>query len=106
MDKNFEIKLRTFIRELYYKEYQDIEEDDDIDEITTTGDIQGYSTPYAFADDEEERKKKLKPALRATGYELVKENIDKQDLAFLKQFIRKEVASILRDIWIKRTAWA
>ena len=44
MDKNFEIKLRAFIRELYYKQYRDIEEDDDIDEITTTGDVEGYST--------------------------------------------------------------
>ncbi len=50
-------------------------------------------------------KKKIKPALKAVGYKLVKEDISTQDLDFLKKVIRKEVASILRDIWIKRTSW-
>ena len=98
MDKNFEVKLRQLIADIYYEQL--------LDEITTTGDVEGYSTPHAFSDDEEKRKRKLKPALKAIGYKLVKEDISREDLDFLKKVIRKEVAAILRDIWIKRTSWA
>ncbi len=97
MGNNFEVKLRQLISDIYYEQF--------LDEITTTGDVDGYSTPNAFSDNEEERKKKIKSALKAAGYKLVKEDISTQDLDFLKKVIRKEVASILRDIWIKRTSW-
>ena len=39
MDKVLENKLREFIRKIFQEE---------LEEITTTGDVEGYSTPYAF----------------------------------------------------------
>ncbi len=50
MGNNFEVKLRQLISDIYYEQF--------LDEITTTGDVDGYSTPNAFSDNEEERKKK------------------------------------------------
>ena len=52
MDEKFKKKLKEFIRYLYEKE---------LEEITTTGSADGYSTPFAFADtDEPGRRKKKK----------------------------------------------
>ena len=49
---------------------------EDIDEATTTGNVAGYGTPFAFGDDSEEsKKKKKKNATTSTGYEIV-ENIN------------------------------
>ena len=89
------ITLRTFIRKMY-NEIQD----EDIDEITTTGDIDGYSTPFAFKDDgnDKKRKRKFKSS--------VKEDITREDTKNVNKLIRFEVARIIRDIWIKRTSWA
>ena len=51
MDEKFKKKLKEFIKSLYEKE---------LEEITTTGDVDGYSTPFAFKDDGKGyRKKKL-----------------------------------------------
>ena len=77
----------------------------DLEEISTTADVPGYSTPYAFSKSESDKKKRLKPYLKATGYKLA-EDLDNQDLKQVRDMIRKEVASILRDIWIKRAIWA
>ena len=36
-------------------------DEEGLEEITTTGDVAGYSTPFAFSDNsEEEKKKRLK----------------------------------------------
>jgi len=77
----------------------------DIEEITTTGDVEGYNTPNAFAKNKKKRDKDLEVALRATGFKLAEE-IDKKDVEKIKELIRREVAAILRDIWIKRSTWA
>ena len=76
----------------------------DLGEITTTGDVEGYSTPRAFAKNKKKRNKDLEVALRATGYSLAEE-LDSKDEQSIKKMIRKEVAAILRDIWIKRSIW-
>ena len=88
MKKQLEAQLRDFIKKIY-------EEDKNIEEITVTGDIQGYSTPRAFK--KRKKKKRIKYSMN--------EELTKEDLRDIKGIIRKEVASILRDIWIKRTAW-
>ena len=59
------------------------------EELTTTGDVQGYSVPHAF----KKRKKKVDEALEA------------KDIQNIKKLIRDVVADIIRDIWIKRTSW-
>ena len=88
-----EASLRALIR----KAYNEIQ-DEDLDEITTTGDIEGYSTPLAFKDDDDEkRKRKFKNP--------VKEEITKEDVNAVNKLIRLEVGRILRDIWLKRSAW-
>ena len=60
------------------------------EELTTTGDVEGYSTPYAF-----KKKKKKK----------VDEVLEAKDVQEIRKLIRDVVGDILRDIWLKRTAW-
>lgn len=80
------------IRELIKQLYKELNEDD-LDEITTTAATPGYSTPMAFKGKKRKKKK-------------VNEELDAKDMQNIKKLIRAEVASILRDIWIKRTTWA
>ena len=83
-----------------------VKEEDEIDEATTTGDVEGYNTPFAFSDKSpKSKKKKRKISTNSTGYKVVNENLDKKDLTIIRKLIRDEVADILRDIWLRRTAW-
>ena len=101
MKENLGTSLRTLICKIYKEEL----EEDDLEEITTTGDIAGYETPYAFSDDDEKKKRKMKKANDAVGYKFVNEALESKDINLLKIIIRNEVAAILRDIWLKRTTW-
>ena len=101
MKENLGTSLRTLICKIYKEEL----EEDDLEEITTTGDIAGYETPYAFSDDDEKKKRKMKKANDAVGYKFVNEALENKDINLLKIIIRNEVAAILRDIWLKRTTW-
>ena len=65
-----------------------------IKEITVTGDVEGYSTPFAFS----KKKKKQKKI----G---VNDELDSKDLAIIKKVIRDVVGDIYRDIWLKRNSW-
>ena len=57
--------LYNFIREIV---------EDELDETTLTGDIEGYNTPFAFGGDRESDKKKRKRySTTSTGYKIVKE---------------------------------
>ena len=60
------------------------------EELTTTGDVDVYSTPYAF---KKKKKKKVDEALEA------------KDVQEIKKLIRDVVGDILRDIWLKRSSW-
>lgn len=91
-----EKKLREFIKQILSKE---------LDEITVTGDIAGYNTPFAFSGNEKKRKKKIKKANKSVGYSMVKEELDNKDLKLVKELIRNTVADIIRDIWLKRASW-
>ena len=102
MKENLGTSLRTLICKIYKEE---LEEEDDLEEITTTGDIAGYNTPYAFSDDDEKKKRKMERANDAVGYKFVNEALENKDINLLKIIIRNEVAAILRDIWLKRTTW-
>ena len=84
MHENFRKKLKELIKKLYEKE---------LEEITTTGDVEGYSTPFAFSGNKKKKKKKIKEVL------------DRNDLTAITKLIRDVVADIIRDIWIKRTSW-
>ena len=52
-----EAKLRQYIRN-FIQEIKD--EDEDLEEVTTTGNVDGYNTPNAFSGEEDEEKKKKK----------------------------------------------
>ena len=85
-----EIKTRNSFNELIKNLTLEIIEDEELDEITTTGDVAGYSTPNFL---KKKKKKKVDEALEA------------KDVQEIRKMIRDVVGDILRDIWLKRNAW-
>ena len=51
------------------------------------------------------KKRKKKRLTRSTGYSVVKEALNNEDLKKINKLIRDVVGDILRDIWLKRNAW-
>ena len=99
-----EIKNRKLFKELVKKLTMELLDEESLEEITTTGNVAGYSTPFAFSskEDEEKKKKRLK---KSTGYSFVSEALDDKDLKQITKLIKNVVGDILRDIWLKRNAW-
>ena len=67
-------------------------DEESLEEITTTAAAPGYITPFAFKGKKKKKKK-------------VDEALENKDLEVIKKIIRQTVANILRDIWLKRSAW-
>ena len=99
-----EIKTRKLFKELVKKLTMELLDEESLEEITTTGDVAGYSTPFAFSSKEDEKKKK-KRLKKSTGDKFVTEALDDKDLKQINKLIRDVVGDILRDIWLKRNAW-
>ena len=99
-----EIKNRKLFKELVKKLTLELLDEESLEEITATGDVAGYSTPFAFSSKEDEKKKK-KRLTKSTGYSVVSEDVDDKDLKVITKLIRNVVGDILRDIWLKRNAW-
>ena len=99
-----EIKNKKLFKELVKKLTLELLDEESLEEITTTGDVAGYSTPFAFSSKEDEKKKK-KRLKKSTGYKFVSEALDDKDLKQINKLIRDVVGDILRDIWLKRNAW-
>ena len=78
------------------------EEELELDEITTTGDVEGYMTPFAFGAN---KRKNKKISTNSTGYKPVNEGLDNKDIEKIKKIVRDVYADILRDMWIKRSVW-
>ena len=97
-----EIKNRKLFKELVKKLTMELLDEEGLEEITTTGDVAGYSTPFAFG---KMKKKKKKNIEKQTGYKFVSETLDDKDLKQINKLIRDVVGDILRDIWLKRNAW-
>jgi len=99
-----EIKNRKLFKELVKKLTMELLDEEGLEEITTTAAVPGYQTPFAFSskDDEKKKKKRLK---KSTGYKFVTEALDDKDLKQINKLIRDVVGDILRDIWLKRSAW-
>jgi len=97
-----EIKTRKLFKELVKKLTMELLDEEGLEEITTTGDVAGYSTPFAFG---KMKKKKKKNIEKQTGYKFVSEALDDKDLKQINKLIRDVVGDILRDIWLKRNAW-
>ena len=75
-----------------------------MEEITSTGDVDGYNTPFAFAG-KKGKKNRKQIATNSTGYDIVNESLDDKDLKKIRMLIRQVVGNILRDIWLKRNTW-
>ena len=99
-----EIKNRKLFKELVKKLTMELLDEEGLEEITTTGNVAGYSTPFAFSSKEDEKKKK-KRLKKSTGYTFVTEALDDKDLKQITKLVRNVVGDILRDIWLKRNAW-
>ena len=99
-----EIKTRKLFKELVKKLTLELLDEESLEEMTATGNVAGYNTPKAFStkSDEKKKKKRLK---KSTGYTFVSEALDEKDLKQITKLIRNVVGDILRDIWLKRTAW-
>ncbi len=78
----------------------------ELNEMSVTGDIAGYQTPYAFSGKRKKDKKKRKRnATNSTGYEIVREAIESSDIPQISKLIRLELASLFYDLFRKRRAW-
>ena len=101
-----EIKTKKSFNNLLESLVEEILDEEELDEITTTGDAEGYNTPMAFTGDDKKGKKKKKTiSTNSTGYKMVKESIDEKDLKIIKKLIRDVIGDVFRDIWIKRNSW-
>ena len=99
-----EIKNRKSFNQLIKSLAEEIVEEEDLEEITTTGNVDGYSTPFAFTGKKGKAKKK-QISTNSTGYDIVNEALDEKDLNKIKKIIRIVVADVFRDIWLKRNSW-
>ena len=99
-----EVKTRKSFNSLIKSLTVEIFTEEDLEEITSTGNIDGYSTPFAFTGTKGKAKKK-KISTNSTGYEMLDEALDSKDLEVIKKLIRVVVADVLRDIWLKRNTW-
>ena len=99
-----EIKTKKHFNEVLKQLTLEIIEEDELDEITVTGDVEGYNTPFAF--DPEGKKIKKKFGRKKNSHRRkIKEELDSKDLAIIKKVIRDVVGDIYRDIWLKRNSW-
>ena len=97
-----EIKTKKHFNEILKQLTLEIIEEDELDEITVTGDVAGYETPFAFDPEGKKRKKKYKANSHRRK---IGEALDSKDLAIIKKVIRDVVGDIYRDIWLKRNSW-
>ena len=99
-----EIKTKKLFNNLLESLVEEILDEEELEEMTTTNDIAGYSTPFAF-DPEGEKIKKKYGKKKNSHRRKIKEELDKKDLEIIKKVIRDVVGDIYRDIWLKRNSW-
>ena len=97
-----EIKTKKHFRNLIESLAEEVLEEEDLDEMTTTASAGGeYMTPMAF-DPEGKKKKKSK---KNTYGKKIGESIDKEDIKIIRKLIKDVVGDVFRDIWLKRNSW-
>tara|TARA_R110000824_G_scaffold253400_4_gene442320 strand:+ start:658 stop:963 length:306 start_codon:yes stop_codon:yes gene_type:complete len=99
-----QIKTKKHFNEIIKSLTEEIIDEEELDEITVTGNVDGYNTPFAFTG-KKDKKRKKKIYTNSTGYIPVNEALDKKDIDIIKKVIRDVVGDVFRDIWLKRTSW-
>ena len=94
-----ESKLRELIKSVLRELQQE-----ELEEITVTADVDGYNTPFAFTG-KKGKKKKKQVATNSTGFKPVNEALDKKDIEVIRKLIKDVIGDVYRDIWLKRNAW-
>ncbi len=96
-----EIKTKKHFNEIIKSLTEQILDEEDLDEITTTAAAPGYMTPMAFTGGKKKKKKNKKNSYQKK----IDENLESNDIKMITKLIRNVVADILRDMWIKRSVW-
>ena len=97
-----EIKTRKSFNNLITSLTEEILDEEDLDEVNTTASVGGeYMTPMAFTGGKKNKYKTKKNTHR----DKIGESLEKEDIVKIRKLIKVVVGDILRDIWLKRTAW-
>ena len=99
-----EIKNKKSFNNLIKSLTEEIIEEDELEEITTTAAVPGYMTPFAFTGGKPSREKKKKKK-KNSHRKKIGEALESKDLEKIKKLIRVVVSDIYRDIWLKRSSW-
>ena len=96
-----EINTKKSFNDLLESLVEEILDEEDLDEITTSGDAGAYMTPFAFDPEGKNKKKSKKNSHRKK----IGEALESKDIAIIKKLIRDVIGDVYRDIWIKRASW-
>ena len=96
-----EIKNKKSFNNLIKSLTEEILDEEDLDEITTTAGAPGYITPFAFTGGKKKKKKYKDNTYRKN----LGEALEQSDLKIIVKLIKNVVADILRNIWLKRATW-
>ena len=96
------IKTKQSFNDLLESLVEEILDEEDLDEMNSTGSVGGsYMTPMAFDPEGENKKKSKKNSHRKK----IGEALEAKDLDIIRKLIRAVIADVYRDIWIKRNSW-
>ena len=90
-----EVKTKQSFNDLLESLVEEILDEEELDEITTSAEAGAYSTPMAFDPEGKKKKKKKK----------IGEALESNDIEIIKKLIRDTIGDVYRDIWIKRGSW-
>ena len=97
-----EIKTKKSFNDLLESLVEEILDEEELDEINTTGSVGGaYMTPFAFDPEGKNKKKSKKNSHRKK----IGEALEEKDIKIIKKLIRDVIGDVYRDIWIKRNSW-
>ena len=103
-----EIKTRKLFKELIKKLTLELLGEEDLEEVTSTGNSPGYSTPHAFVGKNKKKKnKKLKQSLKQVGYGIAEEIEYNLKLMIEDSKDKKEKQHKPGDVWERPSGdWA
>ena len=97
-----EVKTKQSFNDLLESLVEEILDEEDLDEMNSTGSVGGsYLTPFAFDPEGENKKKSKKNSYRKK----IGEALEVKDLDIIRKLIRAVISDVYRDIWIKRNSW-